>query len=158
MLRRVVLPCLASLLVYAALFGAVLDRPLSLGMFRQLIDAKLARGAATEGPKLVIVAGSNGPYSHRCEIIEPLLGMPCVNAGIAVGIGLDYLFARWRPLLHRGDVVYMPLEEAQFVRPTRRRLWAPTRKSCSAMTGRRWRGWVPNGCWARCSRSTRAPG
>jgi hypothetical protein len=116
LLRRVVLPCLASLLLYATLFGAVLDRPLSLGMFRQLIDAKLARGAAIEGPKLVILAGSNGPYSHRCETIEPLLGMPCVNAGIAVGIGLDYLFARWRPLLHPGDVVYMPLEEAQYVR------------------------------------------
>ena len=25
--------------------------------------------------------------------------MPCVNAGVAVGVGLDYLFARWTPLL-----------------------------------------------------------
>src|SRR5580692_4734346 len=116
MVYRVLLPCLASLLIYGVLFGVVLDRPLSLGMFRQQIDAKLARGAAIEGPKLVIIAGSNGPYSHRCETIEPLLGMPCANAGIALGIGLDYMFARWRPLLHPGDVVYMPLEEAQFVR------------------------------------------
>jgi hypothetical protein len=116
MARRVLIPCCVSLLVYAVLFGWLLDRPLSLGMFRQQIDTKLALGAAIEGPKLVIIAGSNGPYSHRCETIEPLLGMPCVNAGIAVGIGLDYLFARWRPLLHPGDVVYMPLEEAQYVR------------------------------------------
>ncbi len=116
MRRRVVLPCLASLLIYGILFGAVLDRPLSLGMFNRQMDAKLARGAAIEGPKLVIIAGSNGPYSHRCETIEPLLGMPCVNAGIAVGIGLDYMFARWRPLLHSGDMVYLPLEEAQYVR------------------------------------------
>ena len=42
--------------------------------------------------------------------------MPCVNAGVAVGIGLDYLFARWKPLLHPGDVVYLPMEEAQYVR------------------------------------------
>jgi hypothetical protein len=105
-----------SLLLYALLFGAILDRPLSLGMFRTQIDAKLARGAAIEGPKLVIIAGSNGPYSHRCETMEPLLGMACVNAGVAVGIGLDYLFARWRPLLHRGDVVYLPLEEVQYTR------------------------------------------
>jgi hypothetical protein len=116
MTRRILLPCLASLLIYALLFGAILDRPLSLGTFRQQIDAKLARGASIEGPKLVIIAGSNGPYSHRCEIMEPLLGIACVNAGVAVGIGLDYLFARWRPLLHRGDIVYLPLEEAQFVR------------------------------------------
>ena len=116
MMRRIILPCLASLLIYAVLFGAILDRPLSLGMFRRQIDAKLARGASIDGPKLVIIAGSNGPYSHRCETMEPLLGIPCVNAGVAVGIGLDYLFARWRPLLHAGDVVYLPMEEAQYTR------------------------------------------
>jgi hypothetical protein len=42
--------------------------------------------------------------------------MPCVNGGVAVGIGLDYLFVRWEPLLHPGDVVYLPMEEAQYVR------------------------------------------
>jgi hypothetical protein len=41
----------------------------------------------------VILAGSNGPYSHRCETIEPILGMPCVNGGIAVGIGLDFRYS-----------------------------------------------------------------
>ena len=111
-----ILACAASFLIYAVLFGVILDRPLSLGSFRQQIDARLARGASIEGPKLVIIAGSNGPYSHRCETMEPLLGMPCVNAGVAVGIGLDYLFARWRPLLRPGDVVYLPLEEAQYTR------------------------------------------
>ena len=97
-------------------FGFILDRPLSLGFLRQQIDAKLARAAAINGPKLVILAGSNGPYSHRCEVIEPILGMPCVNGGVAVGIGLDYLFARWQRVLHRGDIVYLPMEEAQYVR------------------------------------------
>jgi hypothetical protein len=97
-------------------FGFVLERPLALGFLRQLIDAKLARAAATDGPKFVILAGSNGPYSHRCEVIEPILGMPCVNGGIAVGIGLDYLFARWQRVLDRGDIVYLPMEEAQFIR------------------------------------------
>jgi hypothetical protein len=111
-----IMACLTSLALYVLLFSVVLDRPLSLGMFRQQIDAGLARGAAIEGPKLVIIAGSGGPYSHRCQTIEPLLGMPCVNAGVAVGIGLDYLFARWRPLLHPGDTVYLPLEEAQYIR------------------------------------------
>jgi hypothetical protein len=116
MIRRIFLPCLLSLALYALLFGCVLDRPLSLGMFRQQIEAKLARGASIEGPKLVIIAGSNGPYSHRCETMEPLLGIACVNAGVAVGIGLDYMFARWRPLLRAGDIVYLPLEEAQYTR------------------------------------------
>jgi hypothetical protein len=115
-LPRLLATCLASLALYAILFGAVIDRPLSLGFLRHEVDAKLARGAGISGPKLVILAGSNGPYSHRCATIEPILEMPCVNAGVAVGIGLDYLFARWKPLLHPGDVVYLPMEEAQYVR------------------------------------------
>ena len=114
-MRRLVLPCLASLLLYAALFGAVLDRPLAYGFLERQIDTRLARGAAIAGRKLVILAGSNGPYSHRCETIEPALGIPCVNGGVAVGIGLDYLFARWAPLLRPGDVVYLPIDRKSVV-------------------------------------------
>jgi hypothetical protein len=113
---RLAAACLLSVAVYFLAFAFVLDRPLALGLPRLQIDAKLARGAAIPGRKLVILAGSNGPYSHRCETIEPLLAIPCVNAGVAVGIGLDYLFARWKPLLKPGDIVYLPLEEAQYVR------------------------------------------
>ena len=110
------LGCLLSLLLYASVFGLMLDRPLAFGFLRAQIDSKLERAATISGPKLVILAGSNGPYSHRCEIIEPSLRIPCLNGGIAVGIGLDYLFARWQPALHRGDLVYMPMEEAQYIR------------------------------------------
>jgi hypothetical protein len=116
-MRRILAACAASLLLYNVLFACVLDRPLTLGALRARIEANLAYGAAIAGPKLVILAGSNGPYSHRCQIIAPLIGRPCVNAGVAVGVGLDYLFARWQPLLHPGDVVYLPLEEAQYARP-----------------------------------------
>ena len=115
-LRRLALCCLASLALYAGLFGFVLDRPLSHGLLTEMIDIRLARAAAIDGPKLVILAGSNGLYSHRCETIEPILKLPCVNGGIAVGIGLDYLFTRWGGVLHAGDVVYLPMEQAQYVR------------------------------------------
>ena len=89
---------------------------MTLGALRARIEANLDVGQLISQPKLVILAGSNGPYSHRCETIEPLIGRPCVNAGVAVGIGLDYLFTRWKPWLHAGDIVYLPLEEAQYVR------------------------------------------
>ena len=113
---RLLSVCAASVLLYALAFGFVIDRPLSLGYLERQIDEKLARAGSIDQAKLVILAGSNGPYSHRCEIIEPMLGMPCVNGGVAVGIGLDYLFARWQPMLHPGDLVYLPMEEAQYIR------------------------------------------
>ncbi|MGE0222308.1 MAG: hypothetical protein AB7F35_14635 [Acetobacteraceae bacterium] len=115
-MARIAAACLLSLLLYAVLFGMILDRPLSHGMLRAGVDAAILRGEAIGTPKLVILAGSNGPYSHRCETIEPILARPCVNAGVAVGIGLDYLFARWRTLLRAGDVVYLPLEQVQYSR------------------------------------------
>jgi len=115
-LLRLITACVASLLIYALAFGFIIDRPLSLGFLQQQIDMKLARARTIHTPKLVILAGSNGPYSHRCEVIEPILTMPCINGGVAVGIGLDYLFARWQPELRADDLVYLPMEEAQYIR------------------------------------------
>ena len=92
----------------------VLDRPISNGALSRQIEAKIARGAMIDGRKLVVLAGSNGPYSHRCETIGPILGLPCINGGVAVGIGLDYLFLRWERLLRPGDVVYLPMEPTQY--------------------------------------------
>jgi hypothetical protein len=114
---RILAACSISLLIYSAAFAWLLDRPLTLGALRTRIEASIALGQAIHEPKLVILAGSNGPYSHRCETIGPIIGRPCINAGVAVGVGLDYLFTRWKPLLHPNDIVYLPLEEAQYVLP-----------------------------------------
>jgi hypothetical protein len=148
--RRLVIACAASLVLYALAFGVLLGRPLTNGFLEAQIDAKLARGAAITGPKLVILAGSNGPYSHRCETIEPTLGLSCVNAGVAVGIGLDYLFARWAPVLHRGDVLYLPMEFEQYtmsraavrVGPDAAIMWRDDRATLAELTPDRWAGAV----------------
>ena len=113
-MRRILACCLASLALYGAACAFLLDRPLSLGPLRFAMQQKLARGARLPSPKLVILAGSNAPYSHSCAVIGAMLRLPCENAGIAVGIGLDELFARWTPLLHRGDIVYLPMEVQQY--------------------------------------------
>jgi hypothetical protein len=113
-MRRLFLCAIASLALYLAAFAFVLDRPLSLGLLRLEMREKLARGATLPSPKLVILAGSNGPYSHSCRIIGTMLALPCENGGIAVGIGLDDLFLRWLHLLHRGDIVYLPMEVQQY--------------------------------------------
>jgi len=47
-------------------------------------------------------------------VIGPMVALPCVNAGVAMGLGLDYQFALWKPRLHAGDTVYMPLELQQY--------------------------------------------
>ncbi len=115
-MRRIASSGALSLLIYIAAFALILDRPLTSGALRVRIEATLAHARTANSPKLVILAGSNGPYSHRCETIGPIIGRPCISGGVAVGVGLDYLFSRWKPALHSGDIVYLPLEEAQYVR------------------------------------------
>ena len=113
-LGRVAGLLLAAIGLYGLAFACVLDRPLSLGTLRRTLDAKLAYAAALPTPKLVILAGSNALFSHSCAIIGGMLRLPCVNGGVALGLGLDYQFALWKPLLAAGDIVYMPLELQQY--------------------------------------------
>jgi hypothetical protein len=113
-MRRLFLCCLGSIGLYIALFGLLLERPLSIGLLQLELTQKMARLASMPSPKLVILAGSNGPYSHSCTVLGVMLALRCENAGIAVGIGLDVVFAREVKFLHRGDIVYMPMELRQY--------------------------------------------
>ncbi len=112
---KVLVCCILSTALYMVVDRLVPDRPLSLGDLKLEIQDKAARMAHLPTPKLVIIAGSNGPYSHSCSVIGGMLNLPCENAGIAVGIGLDDLFAIYGPEIHAGDIIYMPLETAQYI-------------------------------------------
>jgi hypothetical protein len=103
----------ASLAVYAMVF-AVVQRPLTLGDLTRQLDYKLDLGGRLPSPKIVILAGSNGRYSHRCQSFTEVLQRPCLNASIASGIGLDFLLDQYGAILRSGDVVYMPLEYSQY--------------------------------------------
>jgi hypothetical protein len=105
---------LAAILLYGAAFAFLLDRPLSLGTLRDTLARKIAMAAARTPPRLIILAGSNALFSHSCAVIGPMLGMPCINGGVALGLGLDYQFALWKPMLRAGDTLYMPMELEQY--------------------------------------------
>lgn len=102
-----------SILLFISVFSFV-HRPLVVGEIQKQLDYKQRYARTLASPKIVIFAGSNGRYSHRCEALTLALYRPCVNASIGVGIGLDFLIDQWRPLLQRGDLLYMPLEYGQY--------------------------------------------
>jgi hypothetical protein len=109
-ISRLLGACLASLLLYTATFGLALHKPLTLGVVADLVTVKRDYAASIQGSKLVIFAGSSARFSHRCETIARLISVPCANFGTGRGIGFDYLVAALKPVLHAGDVVYMPWE------------------------------------------------
>ena len=104
---------LLSVAVFLAV-GSVVRRPLVVGEIHKNLAYKLAYARTLSSPKLVIFAGSNGRYSHRCAVFSAVFERPCVNASVGVGIGIDFQLDQWWPLLHAGDVVYMPLEYGQY--------------------------------------------
>ncbi len=103
----------ASCLLYLGVFTTV-HRPLVVGDITRQLKHKLTYAARLKSPKLLIFAGSNGRFSHRCETIGAALARPCVNASVGVGIGLDFQLAQIEPLLNAGDLVYLPLEYSQY--------------------------------------------
>jgi hypothetical protein len=106
--------CLASSALLFALLAVTVRRPLVVGEIQRQLDFKLARAEALGSPKLVVLAGSNGRYSHACAPLAQALALPCVNASVGVGIALDFQFALWLPRLGPGDVVLLPLEYGQY--------------------------------------------
>lgn len=113
-LLPLVAACCASVTLYFFLFGFVLDRPLVIDEVATLFDHKLAYARAAGGAKMFIIAGSNARFSHSCAVLESLLHRACVNAGIGRGIGLDWILDEFQSTMHKGDLVYLPLEYEEY--------------------------------------------
>lgn len=104
---------LGSIALFVATFTTV-HRPLTVGHIPSLMHLQAAYASTLKPPRLVILAGSNGRYSHRCSVFTEVTALECVNLSVAFGIGLDFVLDQADPLLQPGDTVYMPLEFSQY--------------------------------------------
>lgn len=109
-IASVLVTIVAALGLYAVTVTWILSKPLTVGFIAESFSLKRAYADRARGPRVVIVAGSNGLFSHRCETMEPILGMPCVNASITAELGLAYMLELTVRILRPGDIVLMPLE------------------------------------------------
>jgi hypothetical protein len=93
------------------LFIFIIHKPLTVGIEKSYFDHKTnyISSIATQN-KIAIFAGSNGRFSHRCETIEQITGVRCVNLSVAAGTDIKWAFSRFKPYFRKGDVLYMPLE------------------------------------------------
>lgn len=101
---------LASLLLYFLVFGVLVSRPMTIDISGEMMRRKTTAATAADGPKLVVIAGSNARFSHSCAVIAERLGRPCINAGIHADTSLEWTLDTFEPLLKAGDLVYLPLE------------------------------------------------
>lgn len=89
---------------------AALTRPKTQGYINELIDLKIRAAENITGPKIVIVSASGGLYSISCAILSAELGIPCVNEGLPVDVGVPAILNQGRITAKAGDIILMPME------------------------------------------------
>ena len=113
-LRTLILACIGSILLYLLVFTFLVKKPLTKGFIHEALQIRTAYVQAHPGPKLVIIAASNGLFSYRAEVMEKILGRPCVNGSTIGEFGLDLQIALAKKWLAPGDIVLMPLEYSSY--------------------------------------------
>lgn len=113
-LRNIILACISSILIYLLVFAFLVKKPLTMGFIHDAQQVRAAYWRANPGPKLVIIAASNGLFSHRAEVMERVLGIPCLNGSTIGQFGLDVQIALAKRWLAPGDIVFMPLEYSSY--------------------------------------------
>ena len=115
-LTKVFLSIFLSLVFYGATFTFLVKKPLTIGFIHDAFQVKAAYANKIRGPKVIIVAGSNGLFSFRCEVMEPILKRPCLNASVTVILGLKLTLKKAQEFLKAGDVILMPFEYNYYYR------------------------------------------
>ena len=77
---------------------------------------KVDRLASVEGPKLVLMGGSNLAYGVDSRLLEEELGMPVVNLGLQGSIPVDFQLKTVTPFLGPGDILVNAVEHGVYKR------------------------------------------
>jgi hypothetical protein len=110
-LTRLAAAVIGGALLYALTFLFVLQKPLTTGATKSYYAKKVSYIESISGArKIVVFAGSNGRFSHRCQTIEAETGMKCANISVAAGANLNWQLDKYLPSMHSGDILYLPLE------------------------------------------------
>ena len=74
-----------------------------------IID-KHMRAKSIEGPKMLLVGGSNLAFGVDSEELERQLSVPIVNLGLHGGLGLEFMVNEAESLMTEGDIVVLSIE------------------------------------------------
>ncbi len=69
---------------------------------------------STHGKRIIFVGGSSVAFGNDSKTIGDSLGMPVVNFGLHAGIGIKYPLEDCLAYVHKGDVVVIQMEYANY--------------------------------------------
>lgn len=96
--------------LYSLVFGVIVSKPLSVGVFDRVYTTKKDYGNKIDGPKIIVAGGSGPFYSVRCEVIQTETNLPCVNISIAIALGRETILEQAKQVAKPGDIVLLPWE------------------------------------------------
>ncbi len=71
-----------------------------------IID-KHERAEALGAPRVLVAGGSNNAFSINSEMIQDSLGIPVLNLGLNVGLGLRFILNELEDVADEGDIVFI---------------------------------------------------
>ena len=109
-----IMACIVSLLLYLGVF-AVVRKPITIGVYREMIKLKLGDFIQSPPPRVLILAGSNARVSHKANVLEKELRIPVTNGGLSADTSLQFTIGVFENQLKPGDVIYLPLEYQSYL-------------------------------------------
>ena len=113
-------PLLTRLVAYLALLGVVvsliflatgfLSRDQRVGVVR----LKHERLASTSRPRLILIGGSSLHYGMDSDFLQEELGLPVINMGIQLSLGLRFMLREVLPSIGQGDIVVVLAEPTAY--------------------------------------------
>ncbi len=96
-----------SVILFAICLTLVVVLPANEDHYIATLKDKHKRIADLPSPKIVFAGGSNVAFGIDSDIIAAETGMPVVNMGLSVNIGLDYILNELKPYIDSGDIVIL---------------------------------------------------
>ena len=109
-LLKVIAMVVISIIIYTVAFGFIFKKPLTIGYCKDAYNKKKDYLLKCNGSKFVIIAGSNGLFSHSAKVIEKEIGINGINYSLDAGLGIDLILEKGKEVLKQGDIVILPLE------------------------------------------------
>jgi hypothetical protein len=93
-------------------FGRLTETARGLCSF---IDGKVAAASQIDGPKLLLIGGSNLHEGLSAQRISETIGVPSFNFGLQAGLGLRLILYEAKKVLRPGDTAILVLEYSHYI-------------------------------------------
>lgn len=94
-----------GIFVFAAMMLIVLVSPHDSDNYMAAAVDKLRLLDSVKSPRIILTGGSNTAFSLDSQKISEHFGMPVINMGLNVNLGLRFMLNEVRPALRNGDIL-----------------------------------------------------